>query len=187
LRDLDSGNISRLVQPGTAASLVTPTLPSRVGVSDDGQVVTFVSDKRDLVPTLTVGEGLFRLDRALGALRHLTPGTGSFDFRFQHGMSADGERVAFSSRVRELQQDDSLRRQIYLFDAQSDTTVLVGTDETGVPGDADSFAPYLTPDGRTLVFATRASNWNTTPRVVGDLDILFKSLPAASLFRSGFE
>jgi len=172
------------VQPGTRNALVTRNLAGRIAVSDDGNVLVFVSGQPGLVPTLATGYGVFRLDRARAELRHLSArSSGNHDASKSISMTADARLVAFTQHsIR-----SAVYADVYVYDAVANTLSLASTDETGTLGNGSSTAPYLTPNGETLVFTSTSTNWNSTPRIAGDLDVFVKRLGEQPLLRDRFE
>lgn len=183
LHDLYGGGYTRVVHPQSAGSLVTPYSSGRIEVSDDGNILVLASDNPDLLPDVQAALGLFRLDRANATLIRLSAHPDPNYHQAREGsMSVDGRRVAF-----EVPAADGANSQIHLFDADAASTRVVSVDAAQRIGDGYSFAPTLTADGATLVFTTTSANWAIEPRVVGDLDVVMKSLDVARIFRSGFE
>ena len=72
-------------------------------------------------------------------------------------LSGDGRFVAFSSRsLRHLPANRWHGDQIYLFDNQSRRLRRLSVDATGVEGDACSWTPALSADGRVVAYASKS-------------------------------
>ncbi len=75
-------------------------------------------------------------------------------------ISDDGNRIAFVSSATNLVAGGVAGQgsQIFLHDRASGLTRLVSRTASGVPGNASSLSPGLSPDGRFVVFLSDASN-----------------------------
>lgn len=74
-------------------------------------------------------------------------------------ISDDGRWVAFASEATNLVSNTSVRvYQIYLHDLQTGQTILVSHTPNGMPGDARSFSPEVSSDGRFITFYSDATN-----------------------------
>ena len=72
-------------------------------------------------------------------------------------VSNDGRTVAFVSRAGNLGGPASFQEQVYVRDPHRGHTRLMSVADDGTAGDLASIEPALTPDGRRLAFASRAS------------------------------
>ncbi|HEX6899452.1 MAG TPA: hypothetical protein VF789_07060 [Thermoanaerobaculia bacterium] len=143
-------------------------------LSADGRYVAFVSAATDLV-TGTVDPNtscdVFLFDRVAGStvlvgrtdLACEAPGFSvpSADLR----MSPDGRWVAFTSRAGDLvpgqrETEGFGTLDVFLWDRVSRSTVLVSRSNAGaaVAGNAESFAPKVSADGRYVAFVSRAND-----------------------------
>ncbi len=91
---------------------------------------------------------------------------------YQPSISADGRFVAFTSEADDIvavDTEDSM--QVYLHDLRTGVTSLISIDEDGTGGDADSFSPSISADGRFIAFTSMARSFdpehddNVTPDV----------------------
>lgn len=74
-------------------------------------------------------------------------------------LSADGRFVAFDSRATNLvPMDTNDRTDIFVHDLRMGETVRVSVNSLGFEGNADSFIPSLSADGRIVAFGSEASN-----------------------------
>ncbi len=74
-------------------------------------------------------------------------------------VSGDGQRVVFSSTATNLTSGHPTRqRDVYVRDRASGQTTLVSARPDGQPGDGNSSAPAISPDGRYVSFASTATD-----------------------------
>jgi len=74
-------------------------------------------------------------------------------------ISADGRYVGFSSESSNLVSGDTnLARDVFLRDMQTGTTTRVSVASDGMQGDARSYGPSISADGRYVAFSSEASN-----------------------------
>jgi hypothetical protein len=102
-------------------------------------------------------------DRRLMAAQLITTGIGGAAADGASGeasVSADGRFVVFSSFATNLVAGDTNgKRDIFLFDRQSGTTVMVSKNPNdNAPGNGDSNLPIINQDGTFVAFSSRASN-----------------------------
>jgi Tol biopolymer transport system component len=74
-------------------------------------------------------------------------------------MSADGRFVAFSSSASNLVPGDTNNlMDVFVFDRQAGTTRRTSVDSAGTQGNAPSFKPLISADGRFVAFSSLATN-----------------------------
>ena len=74
-------------------------------------------------------------------------------------ISYDGTRIAFSSIASNLTSDDNNRyADIFIFDSEDETIVLVSKSFDGFSTNNQSISPVLSADGKAVVFSSLASN-----------------------------
>lgn len=137
-------------------------------ISGDGSVVAFSSRATNLVPRAnnvvpgaTPHADVFAWSRD-GGLQQVSlsstqvPADGDSS---EPDVSGDGHRVVFSSTASNLPggHPDG-QRDVYVRDLSTAQTLLVSATPDGPPGDGSSSAPAISPDGRYVSFATRATN-----------------------------
>jgi hypothetical protein len=170
LRNVATGHttVVSLRSDGTAASASSPSL------SADGRFVAFSSFVSDIVPGDTNNAfDVFVRDRRLNqTVRVSVDGSGVEALgggSFQPAISADGQRVAFSSDATNLVPDDTnAARDIFLHDIAAGMTVRasVATDGSQANRQSDgpgirggtTFGPDISGDGRFVTFDSIASN-----------------------------
>ena len=135
------------------------------GVSADGRFVVFVSAADNLVTNDSNGAfDVFVRDRQLGKTLLVSvnsSGTRSGNAGSQSPtISANGQFVVFESAASDLVANDTNNASdVFLRDLVAGTTTLVSVSSNGVsPGNLESSAPTITPDGRYVLFASRASD-----------------------------
>src|SRR5262249_39150014 len=78
---------------------------------------------------------------------------------YAHAISADGERIAFSSEADNLiENDTNAFRDVFVRDLLLGTNILVSAGTNGMPGDNLSFEPALSANGRFVAFTSSADN-----------------------------
>ena len=78
---------------------------------------------------------------------------------FDQSLSKDGRYLAFTSFLSLLPQDANSLNDIYLLDRQTNTLELVSLSNSGALGNANSFDPSISDDGRYIAFLSFASNF----------------------------
>jgi Tol biopolymer transport system component len=136
------------------------TAPS---VSADGNVVAFDSQAGNLV--IDDGNGfadVFAHDRTTGATELLSvndagePGDSDSEGQAVNG---DGSVVAFHSTATNLvRKDGNSAMDVFVRDRVAATTQAVSVNANGKTGNAESFGPDISPDGRYVAFVSAASN-----------------------------
>ena len=161
-------NETTLVSRADTATGAKGNMASRdSSISADGRYIAFESTASNLdgddidtlsdvyVRDLQSGETTLvsRADTATGA-----KGNGD---SFASSISADGRYVAFRSNATNLDGDDADGiLDVYVRDLQMSETTLVSRADTinGVKGNAGSFRPSISADGRYVAFESNASN-----------------------------
>ena len=135
------------------------------GISADGRFVVFVSAADNLVTNDSNGAfDVFVRDRQLG--KTLLVSINASGTRSGNGpshsptISANGQFVVFESAACDLVANDTNNASdVFLRDLVAGTTTLISVSTNGVnPGNLESTAPTFTPDGRYVLFASRASD-----------------------------
>jgi len=154
---------------------------NRPFVSEDGRYVTYSSRATDLVPVDTNnGQDVFLYDRLLGTTTLVSldssggptsgPGANSLDSR----ITKDGRYVVFwSSGGGFVDIDSNGHPDVFMRDLQTGSTTRVSEGEGGEQGLSPSKHPFITKDGRYIVFDSWAQN--ITPGDTANLyDIILK-------------
>ena len=132
-------------------------------ISADGRYVAFESSATNLVAGDTNGtKDVFVYDRQTDTVERVSVG---FDGTEADGasqdasISADGRFVAFDSYASNLVADDTNgRRDVFVYDRQTNRAELVSVASDGTPSNSDSLAASVSDDGRFVAFDSFASN-----------------------------
>lgn len=132
-------------------------------LSADGRYVVFQSESETLVPGDTNGtRDIFVHDRHTGVVVRASvnsAGVQGNSLSSWPTISANGRYVAFDSYSSNLVPGDTnLRRDVFVRDLVSGTTVRASVDSNGVQGDDDSDSPWISADGRYVAFCSVAEN-----------------------------
>ena len=168
VRDLQTGTTTLVSvnAVGTGSGNGSSTWPR---ISADGRYVAFVSLATDLVVTNDTNGGfdLFVRDLQTGTTTLVSvnaagTGTGNQGSDQQAWtMSADGRYVAFTSNSSDLVTNDTngFVPDVFVRDLQTGTTTLISVNAAGTgSGNADSFHPAITADGRYVAFVSYAAD-----------------------------
>ena len=139
-------------------------------IAADGRYVAFESAAKNLSPddTNAVDDvfvrdtlGTFGATTTLVSRANGPAGAAGDGLSGDPSMSADGRYVAFDSLADNLStEDDKAAVDVFVRDMVNQTTTLVSraTGAAGAPGKADSNFPFISPDGRYVVFQSDADN-----------------------------
>jgi WD40-like Beta Propeller Repeat len=129
-------------------------------ISGDGRFVAFLSTAGGMVPGFEGGWNLYVRDRrtntttVAGRADDDTPLTGDLE---SVAINHDGHYVGFSTRGAGVPGDTNSLLDVYVRDRKAGRTHLASVSSTGALGNRDSAYPYLSGNGRTVVFGTYAS------------------------------
>ena len=134
------------------------------GISADGRFVVFVSSVENLVTNDNNGAfDVFVRDRLLAkTILVSTDAAGASSANgasIAASISANGRFVVFESTASNLVTNDNNQvADVFLRDLQAGTTTLLSVNTLGtLPGNLESTSPAITPDGRYVLFCSRAS------------------------------
>ncbi len=135
----------------------------RSAISADGRFVAFLSFAGNLVPGDTNGTtDIFVRDRTLGTIERVSLGdsgqqaNGNSD---QPSLSGDGRFVAFYSGASNLVPGDTNHAEdVFVRDRENLVTELISVSSSGSIGNARSTWPYVSADGRCVVFTSASTN-----------------------------
>jgi hypothetical protein len=162
------GNVTTLLDADTNAigSSVSPATVPRL--NDTGGFVAFESLDASLVANDRNHDyDLFVRDVSNGTNELISPhhpalpsaSANSSSLIYANGISADGQRIAFSSEADNLiDNDTNAFRDVFVRDLLAGTNILVSADTNGLPGDSISFEPALSANGRFVAFTSSADN-----------------------------
>ena len=161
VRALDTGELVR-VSVDSAGTQGDDSSFSPV-ISADGRSVTFASTATNLVPEDTNGiRDTFVHDLTTGQTVRVSvnsAGTQGNDSSFSPSLSADGQLVAFASDASNLVAGDTNGAEdIFVHNLTTGQTARVSVDSAGIQGNGASFFPVISADGRSVTFASSATN-----------------------------
>jgi Tol biopolymer transport system component len=142
---------------GSSGNISNPVL------SADGRFVAFDSAASNLVPGDTNGVlDVFVHDRRLGTTRRVSVGPNGRQGNagsYAPVLSANGRFVAFYSAADNLVRGDTNRSlDVFVHDRRLGTTRRVSVGPNGRQGNAGSYVPVLSANGRFVAFDSAASN-----------------------------
>jgi Tol biopolymer transport system component len=151
-----------------------------VDISTNGQTVLFESAANDLIADDTNGfSDIFARDIASGKTLLVsvnTNGTVANRPSAQAAMTPDGRFVVFVSRATDLVLDDTNGiSDVFVRDLQNGVTTLACPGAAGTASSGSS-SPFITPDGRYVVFLSTATN--LVPGVVTSGEVYVRDLAA---------
>ena len=161
LHDRQTGASSRVSVTSAGAQAVEDSYS--LAVSDDGSFVAFGSLAANLAMDDTNGiEDAFLRDRQTDTTTRLSVATGGAQANngsFDVSVSGDGRYVAYDSDASNLAGGDTNGGQdVFVRDRQVGETSLVSVTSDGLIGNASSYWPAISTNGRCVAFASNATN-----------------------------
>lgn len=161
VRDLLTSTTTRVSLDSEGLQLFGTCWPDCI--SANGMVVAFTSALDGVVPEDANGiEDVFVHDTLTGTTERVSvssAGIGADAISQSPSLSGDGRYVVFSSWSTNLVASDANAvTDVFLRDRLLEQTTLVSVASSGAQGDAASFSPFITPDGRYVALASYASN-----------------------------
>ena len=176
VRDRSSGTTERVSVTSSGAQPNEGS--SEPSISTDGRFVVFASWASNLVAGDTNGYAdIFVRDRLLAKTERVSltsSGAQSHGHSFAPSISADGRFVVFASVAPHLVVGDTNNTvDVFLRDRQNGTTERVSLATGGAQGNDVSSYPYLSADGRFVVFHSLATNF-VAGDANGDYDVFVR-------------
>lgn len=161
LRDTELKSTTRLSVG--RAGVESDGLSDRPAISRDGRYVAFHSAGATLVPNDRNGAfDVFVYDRETSQLElasQTSSGLRGNDDSAHPSISADGRFVAFQSWASNLEAGDAnFASDVFLRDRQESLTRRISVGNNRAAGDADSRFPFISADGRYVVFESAATS-----------------------------
>jgi Tol biopolymer transport system component len=188
MRDLNTNavQLASVSSSGAQGNALSTFVDSRPALSANGRFIAFSSTADNLVPDDTNDrEDVFVRDTVLGTtVRASVSSTGaeSNGSSWFPSVSADGRYVAFATTATTLidGQATPSYAKVALHDLVIKSTALVSRNDVGEAADAPSIEPAISADGRSVVFASSASN--LSPGVTGQaqLNVYLRDLQSAT-------
>jgi len=169
-------------------------------ISGDGRFVAFESDSTVHVPNDTNGyRDVFVRDRQAATTERVnvsstgaqsvTVGPSVSVGTSSHGsISRDGRYVAFDSYATNLDPSDNLPlnyQDVFVHDRLTGATTLESRSTAGAPGNSESETPTISADGKSVAFASFATNLHAGPDTNFAPDIFVRSHPSSSYCTAG--
>jgi Tol biopolymer transport system component len=182
VRDLQAGNTTRVnVNSNGNGAFQHSYDPA---ISADGRYVAFMSHAANLVAGDTnETRDIFVHDRNLGETTRVSVDSDGNETTHLVGysddpsISANGRYVSFTSFATNLVENDTNgQRDIFVHDRHTGVTSRVNLSAMGNQANSHSASPYLTADGRYVVFSSYASNL-AFGDANGTHDIFIRSVP----------
>lgn len=156
-------------------------------VSDDGQIVAFVSFAGNLVAGDTnFKSDIFVRDVATGITTRVSVATGGQQgsgSSWSPTLSGDGRFVAFASTAADLVPGDSnASSDVFVHDRETSGTTRISLGSGSVEGNGSSDQPWISSDGRYVAFSSGASNL-VPDDTNGVADIFVRDLELATTVR----
>jgi Tol biopolymer transport system component len=164
IRDLQSGT-TRLVSVDTTGKLGANADVTDPVISDDGQVVAFMSTATNLVAGDTAAvSNIFVRNLATGVTEQLSshPGDTAGAYFDPPVMSAYGRYVAYTSNATDLVPGLTINngfQNVFVTDLQAGTTTMLDINAVGTAaGNVGGSAPSISSDGRYVAFESFSSD-----------------------------
>jgi Tol biopolymer transport system component len=166
LKDLTSGTLSLISASsgGLAANMpaINGKLSGAVNESGGRLFAVFESAASNLTGSITASSQVYVRDIAAGQTKLVsTNATGAAIGGTLPGISGDGRFVVFRS-TGSLTSSAQSSAQIYVVDIFTGSPAMVSTDANGLSGNDASDTPAISGDGRTIAFASLATNLDGT-------------------------
>jgi WD40-like Beta Propeller Repeat len=130
--------------------------------TEEGRYIAFVSSAVGLGNSSGKKRQIFWRDRNSGETKLVSIGMNNAEGNgdsFAPSISADGQSVAFESYATNLVPiDTNAVRDIFVWNARTNTTTAVSTGAGEIETNAESFDPVISGDGSLIAFSSGASN-----------------------------
>ncbi len=162
LRDCQTGETTRISVSSSGAQANNSSYDP--AISGDGRYIAFSSDATNLVSGDTNGfTDIFLHDRQTGATTRISvsPSGGQADNISDSyvAISGNGRFVTFRSEATNLVSGDTNGvSDVFLYDRMAGMTERISLDSNEVQGNAGSFSPSISTDGRFVAFSSGATN-----------------------------
>ena len=136
---------------------------SLASISADGRYIVFQSNADNLVSNDTNAKtDIFLYDRTTLNITRISvasDGTEANGNNFGASISADGRYIAYSSAANNLvANDNNNTSDIFVYDRDTKQTTRISIASNGTEGNASSFSPSISSDGRYITYISAASN-----------------------------
>lgn len=189
LRDRTDGTLERINRYADGGE--NPTGATSPAVSTNGRYVSLLSADTLHDPALPPQstKQVYRIDRDTGEIAlasRTTSGAPSPSDTMSPTISGNGRYVAFASSGTQFGPATNGLRQVFRWDAQTDTIELVSADASGAAGVSASNDPSMSNNGRYVAFTSSATNL-----VPGDTngltDVFVKDMDSGNILRASVD
>ncbi|MGD0812111.1 MAG: hypothetical protein ABSA83_00755 [Verrucomicrobiota bacterium] len=183
--DLQSNTTELVSVQSPSIQFQTPDGPSTFStgpLSANGQYICFTSDADNLVTNDQNGfRDVFVANLASNTtilVSVATNGWSGAGFSSEASISSDGRYVVFSSSAANLVPGDTNNAvDVFERDLHGGTTTLVSVNQSGTgPGNAASYSPVMSSDGRFVLFRSQAQNLATGSFGSGNENLFLRDL-----------
>lgn len=173
-KDIQTGVITLI--SSDSSSIQSNSYSGYASISSDGRYVAFMSAATNLVAGDVNGmEDVFMKDTLTGVTTLISSdssGVQGNNNSTASSITADGRYVVFHSKASNLVTGDTNSFQdIFIKDTQTDVTILISSDSTGLQGNNTSNIPSVSSDGSYVAFLSRATN--LVPNDTNGVDDIF--------------
>lgn len=178
VRDRQLGSTERVSLDTAGAERALDS--SRPVISADGRYVAFES-RANLTDVPGCLYGIYLRDRSLQTTTLVSmtlQGRCSYGFTQNPAISPDGRFVAWEGYGNDFVADDTngvSTYDVFVLDRSTHTTTLASRNSSGVVGNANSFQPSISADGRLIAFQSIATNL-TPGDTNGSSDVFLRDL-----------
>lgn len=134
---------------------------------EEGRYVAFIALKQGFEGSSGKYRQVYWRDRNTGITKLISAAAGEAGNgdSYAPSLSADGQRVVFESNATNLVSNDNNNvKDVFVWNASSNTIELVSKSATGGMADAESFDASISGNGQYVVFSSTASNLTFIPR-----------------------
>ncbi len=176
LRDRSTSTTEAVDVPPAGVTFGNVGGPEQYDVSDDGRYVVFDHLQPGTCSNADLREcrEVYRRDLLLNTTELVSVATDGTtpanQDSFDPEISADGERVVFSSYATDIVADElPAFSNVYMRDFVTGVTEVVSVSSDGAPASQESWDPTISADGRTVAFVSDATNLGSNPSTSADV------------------
>jgi len=162
----DAGN-RRLTLTDSQQQLNADVSPSSVfAITDDNRYLLFSTSATNALATGDIEDSyvdVYLRDTVAGSVTKVSQaieGSSNDGNSLSEGISADGRYSVITSFSKGIHPDANGSKQVYLYDALSQATTLISRAPAGDVGRGNSSNPFISANGATVLFNSRAQNIN---------------------------
>ncbi len=154
-------------------------------VSADGRFVTFSSLAENLVTNdSNNSRDVFVRDLLTGTTRLVSVssnGVSANSASSEPSISGDGRYVAFTSYSTNMTRATNRYQNVFVADLQTGTMTLAGQTAAGVQANNHSYSPFVSGDGKYLLFRSKANNLTTNTGFSGE-NVFVRDMQSSNIY-----